>query len=405
MALVALGQLGLDEILAAAGGDLAPEFLAQLVVKRPVAPQIARFQKRGADGDVLFGQPHAFGQRARGMADLQPQVPQHVEDEFDDAFAPGGLLEGAHEQQIDVRSRRQLAAAIAAGRHDRDAFGGGGILRVIDMLDGEVIDHLDDGVLQRRQRPGRRQSCRPCRSSTAAALTRARPARNAALIRDRPVLAQGAAIAAVLGQRGQRTAQRVGIDQRRRPARWRFGASTIPLRQSPDISCGEPVKAGGFVTRGRRAVGRGSGPHRPHHHAAGDARAGFAHRLAAVIVAARIQDDRHAVAVEDRTLAVADAKKLVRMLEMQMCRRRWRTGWADRLPAAVVGQEAVLLAGRQRQDRAGAGEAGFGVAIARDMQVHAVRARAGRPARSNSISTPRFTARNQLCRPACRPAP
>ena len=46
MARIALGQLGLDEILAAAGGDLVPEFLAQLVIERAVAPQIARFQQR-----------------------------------------------------------------------------------------------------------------------------------------------------------------------------------------------------------------------------------------------------------------------------------------------------------------------------------------------------------------------
>jgi hypothetical protein len=36
------------------------------------------------------------------MADLEAQIPQHVQDEFDDALAPGGLLERPHEQQIDV---------------------------------------------------------------------------------------------------------------------------------------------------------------------------------------------------------------------------------------------------------------------------------------------------------------
>jgi hypothetical protein len=42
------------------------------------------------------------------MAHLQAQIPQHVEDEFDDAFAPGGLLEGPHEQQVDVGTGREL---------------------------------------------------------------------------------------------------------------------------------------------------------------------------------------------------------------------------------------------------------------------------------------------------------
>ena len=132
----------------------AQNFLRRSSYSPLVAPQIARLQDGGADGDVQLGQPHAFGQAAGGVADLQPQVPQHVEDEFDDAFAPGGLLEGAQEQKVDVRTRRQLAAAIAAGRHHRDAFGAGGVLGVIDMLDGEVVDHLDDGVLQLRQRAG-----------------------------------------------------------------------------------------------------------------------------------------------------------------------------------------------------------------------------------------------------------
>ena len=114
---------------------------------------------------------------AGGVADLQPQIPQHVENEFDDAFAPGGLLEGAHEQKIDIRARRQLAAAIAAGGHDGDAFGGGGVLGVIDMLDGEVIDHLDDGVLQRRQGARRGQARQPFLFHRVLDLARGRPGR------------------------------------------------------------------------------------------------------------------------------------------------------------------------------------------------------------------------------------
>ncbi len=156
MALVALGQLGLDEILARAGGDVRPEFLAQLVVEFLVARQITRFQKGGADGDVLLGQPHAFGQRARGVPDLQPQVPQHVEHKLDDAFAPGRLLGGAHEQQIDVGAGGQLAAAVSARRHDGDVFGCGGIFGWIETLDGEVVEYLDGGVLDLRQRARRR---------------------------------------------------------------------------------------------------------------------------------------------------------------------------------------------------------------------------------------------------------
>ena len=123
--LVALGQFGFDEILTVAGARLRSR-ISCAVLRRAllVAPQISRFQNRRADRDVLFGEADAFGERSRRVADLQAQIPQHVEDEFDDALAPGRLLEGTHKQQIDVRARRQLAAAIAAGRDDGDAFGG-----------------------------------------------------------------------------------------------------------------------------------------------------------------------------------------------------------------------------------------------------------------------------------------
>ena len=211
MALVALGQLGFDKVAAVAGGDLGPEFLAQLFVERLVAPQIARLQDGGADGDVLLGQPHAFGQAAGGVADLQPQIPQHVEDEFDDAFAPGGLLEGAHEQKIDVRAGRQLAAAIAAGRHHGDAFGAGRVLGVIDMLGGEVVDHLDDGVLQPRQGARRGQAGQAFLLHRVLHLLAA--FQEGGLDQGQARLAQGAGIAGLLGQRGQGMAQGVGVDQ------------------------------------------------------------------------------------------------------------------------------------------------------------------------------------------------
>src|SRR5437868_10671773 len=41
---------------------------------------------------------------------------------FRSAFAPRRFLERPHEEQVDVRTRRQLAAAVTAGRHHRDAL-------------------------------------------------------------------------------------------------------------------------------------------------------------------------------------------------------------------------------------------------------------------------------------------
>ena len=36
------------------------------------------------------------------MANFQTKIPEHVEDIFNDLFAPGGLFPGQHEQKVDV---------------------------------------------------------------------------------------------------------------------------------------------------------------------------------------------------------------------------------------------------------------------------------------------------------------
>jgi len=189
----------------------------------------------------LLGQPHAFRQAAGGMADLQAQVPQHVENKFDDAFAPGRLLEGAHEQKIDIRARRQFAAAIAAGSNDGQTFGGRGVLRVIDMLDGEIVDHLDQCILQHRQGAGRFQPGQPLMLHRllhrgAARLKRCFDERET-------ILAQGAGIGRLSCQCGQGMTQRVGIDQCRQ---LQFRDGLFQSHQCPFVATG--------------MGGRGSGP-------------------------------------------------------------------------------------------------------------------------------------------------
>ncbi len=85
------------------------------------------------------------------MADLEPHVPQAIEDRLGDRFAPGGLLVGQQEQEIDVGAGRQDAAAVAAGGDDRHAFGLGRILRRIEVLLGEFEQDADDLVLHLAQ--------------------------------------------------------------------------------------------------------------------------------------------------------------------------------------------------------------------------------------------------------------
>ena len=72
--------------------------------------------------------------RASGVADLQPQVPQQVEQVFHHALSPGRLLVGQHEQQIEVGGGREQAPAEAAGGDDGHAFGIGWVGGAIDVL-------------------------------------------------------------------------------------------------------------------------------------------------------------------------------------------------------------------------------------------------------------------------------
>ena len=158
--------------------ELAVEALHQSVVERSVAEQEARFQQRGADRHVGRRLAQALVDRARRVADLQLEIPQHVEHRLDDALAPGGLLVGKQEQQVDVRPRRQRAAAVAAGGDDREALARGRIARP-----------------DRDARRPRRGSCaRPVHvARTAAVRRRGRPARRAAASRPRRAFGRGSA--------------------------------------------------------------------------------------------------------------------------------------------------------------------------------------------------------------------
>ena len=151
VALLALGQLGGDEGGRGPLRHLLVEAGDQLFEQLGVAEQIARFQHRGADRHVGLGLADALVHRTGGVPDLQPHVPQTIENGLGNQLAPGGLLVGQEEQQIDVRAGRQQAAPVAAGRHHRHALGLGRIVGGIEMLGRELVEHADDLVLHRAQ--------------------------------------------------------------------------------------------------------------------------------------------------------------------------------------------------------------------------------------------------------------
>ena len=85
------------------------------------------------------------------MADLQPGVPQCIKDRLGDRLAPGGLLVGQQEQQIDVGAGRLQPTAIAAGGDHRHMLGLGRILRRVEMLAHELEQNTDDLVFHLAQ--------------------------------------------------------------------------------------------------------------------------------------------------------------------------------------------------------------------------------------------------------------
>ena len=126
---VALGELGGDELARGLGDDFLIEAGAQAVEKRFVAQEEAGFEQGGADRHVGARLFQAFLDRARGVADLLLEIPQHIEHRLDDFLAARGRFARQQEQQIDVGAGREQTSAVAADRHDGDAhvFRPGGV--------------------------------------------------------------------------------------------------------------------------------------------------------------------------------------------------------------------------------------------------------------------------------------
>jgi hypothetical protein len=85
------------------------------------------------------------------VPDLQPHVPKAIKNSLGDLLAPGGLLVGQDEQQIDIGFRRHQPAAIAAGGDDRHALGTRGRRRLIEMAGRRGEQDTDDFILHEAQ--------------------------------------------------------------------------------------------------------------------------------------------------------------------------------------------------------------------------------------------------------------
>ena len=146
MPLVALGKLGFDERRPGTPGDFRPEAGAQGLEQLRLAGHQPGLQHGGADGDVALAAPHAFVHRPDRLAHLEAEIPQQIEDVFDDLFGITVLLVGQQEQEVDVGMGRQFGPAITAHGHQRHALSGGGIGAGIDGAGGELEQRRDQPI-------------------------------------------------------------------------------------------------------------------------------------------------------------------------------------------------------------------------------------------------------------------
>ena len=120
-------------------------------------------------------------------------------------------LNGRTKRRSTSEPGASKSAAIAAGRDDGELLGLCRVLRVVEMLGGEVVDHLDRQVLQVGERARRDQSAdRSAFGAFAHALARAV---ELALDQRQRGFAQAALIAFGTGQRGEVAPQRVAVEQ------------------------------------------------------------------------------------------------------------------------------------------------------------------------------------------------
>ena len=112
----AFRELGGDEFRRCLRDDLGVEPLLKRLEQILVADDEPRLDERGADGHVGARLPQAFIDRARRVADLLLEVPQHIEERLDHLLHARRRLVGEEEQEVDVRKGREHAAPVAADR-------------------------------------------------------------------------------------------------------------------------------------------------------------------------------------------------------------------------------------------------------------------------------------------------
>ena len=102
MALVALGQFRLDKLTRCAAHDLFLKACDKLFVQGRRARQKPVFEHGRPHCEIGLRLGHAIFNRARGMADLQAEIPEKIENMLDKTFRRCVALIGQQKQQVDV---------------------------------------------------------------------------------------------------------------------------------------------------------------------------------------------------------------------------------------------------------------------------------------------------------------
>ena len=92
MAFVTFFHLGFDELRPCTLNNITVVTRFHIIKKLAVTAQKAGLQNGGSNGEILFRKPHTFINVAGGMAHFKIHIPKHVENIFNDALTPRGLL-------------------------------------------------------------------------------------------------------------------------------------------------------------------------------------------------------------------------------------------------------------------------------------------------------------------------
>src|ERR1043165_1891876 len=140
----------LDVFANVAAHAVLPKGLAKSSCQGGIARERARFEHRGFGEHVLVRLRDRLTDRARGMADLEPDVPEQIQDLLDNLPGVGrnraAILMEKHD--VDVAKRIQLPSPITAERDHGErnrcdrAANGGADSRLKNVLQ-QNIDQLD----------------------------------------------------------------------------------------------------------------------------------------------------------------------------------------------------------------------------------------------------------------------